>query len=124
MGRVVESQERDIAGMKKALFTVKTPVSLGADPILQYLAGKEMRDRFKDLTQRDLDMAFLKAAEVSDSDEQANRDAILWAFQETPGGPMITANILQRALEERAKRTPQPAVRDWSTGCAGSVATR
>jgi hypothetical protein len=64
--------------------------------------------------QSERDITVLKAAEgvAEDPDdveqaavEQANRDALLWAFQQTPGGPMITADAMRRALKSRAKRT-------------------
>ena len=102
--------ESDITNTKQKLYVVPAPALAGTDPLLQFLFGKELRDRFAGLSQQERDMAFVQAADVSeDPDEQKNHDALLWAFQQTPGGPMITANILQRALEERAKRT-QPAV--------------
>lgn len=112
VSRVIESQEGDIAGMKTALFTVKAPVSLGTDPIVQYLAGKEMRDRLHGLTQQERDMAFVQAADVSDDpDEQANRDAIVWAVQATPGGARVTPDILRRVLAERAERANPQTVK-------------
>lgn len=107
---VVATREADTADrLRKDLFTIKTPATLGADPLLQFLFGKEIRDRYTSLTQQEKDLAFVKASEAEGDDAQANRDAVLWAFQQTPGGHTITEDLMDRALEERARRV-YPAV--------------
>ena len=107
--RVVHELQNDKRATKEQLDTVKPPAHLASDPVLQYWQGREIRDRLQGLTQQEKDVIFLQAAEAEldpdDKQAQANQDAVLWALQVTPGGPMISPEIMRRALDERAKRT-------------------
>lgn len=112
--RMVRQFADDIRATSGNLYTVKPPPAAGTDPLLQYLYGKEIRDRYQSLSPQERDLALFKASEAdgSTADAQANRDAVLWAFQQTPGGPMITPDVMRRALEERAQRlNPQTYAR-------------
>lgn len=110
LGKQLHHIEEHSREMKTTLFTINPPAHLGDDKVLKYLYGREIRDRFAGLTQQEKDVAFLQAAggaatDPDDVQAQANRDAVLWAIQETPGGPMLTAELVQRSLDERARRT-------------------
>jgi hypothetical protein len=109
---VVATREADTADrLRKDLFTIKAPATLGTDPLLQFLFGKEIRDRYQGLTQQEKDIAFLQMAEAEGggTEAQANRDTVLWAFQSAPGGHTVTPDLMTRVLDERARRL-QPAV--------------
>jgi hypothetical protein len=106
--RVVFSLEDDRRQTEATLFVVKPPAHLGSDPLLQYLYGKEIRDRYQSLSPQERDVTFLKASEAeldpADAQAQVNREAVLWAFQQTPAGPMVSEDVMRRALDERAIR--------------------
>lgn len=121
LARVVSRLDDERRGLRTALFTIKMPIRFGTDAQVQYDNGKELRERYTDLTQQARDMVFIQMSEavaIEDPDdadsvahaamEQARRDEVLWAFQETPGPALITRDIQDRTLTERAKRT-QPA---------------
>lgn len=96
--RVVRQLDDDLRATEATLFTIKAPATLGADPLLRFLFGKEIRDRYQGLTQNEKDSAFVQATQAG-----LDGDLVLWAIQETPGGPAITKEILVNALEERAR---------------------
>jgi hypothetical protein len=97
--RVVSSLEDDRRQTEATLFTIKAPVRFGTDAQVQYANGLEIRREYKGLSQNKRDAAFVIATQGGgDAD-----DAILWALQQAPV-PMVTKEIMKRALDERARR--------------------
>lgn len=92
--RVLHHLKEDRREKRASVFTVKPPVDWGNDPMLNYLRGREVRDRFANLTQQEKDVAFLQAV---DTDQQET----VWAMLEAPA-PMLTADIRIRGLEAHA----------------------
>ena len=117
LARVVSRLDDERRGLRTALYSIKTPIRFGTDARVQYDNGKELRERYTGLTRQARGVVFIQMSEavaVEDPDdaesvavaavEQARRDEVLWAFQETPGPAMITKDIQDRALTERPKR--------------------
>lgn len=102
--RVVSRIEGERNTAKANLDTIKAPATLGDDPLLRYLFAKEIRDRYTGLNQQERDMAYLQAA-------AEDHDSILWAFQETPGGPMITPDSATRLRRTGTAGTARPLQR-------------
>jgi hypothetical protein len=104
----VSGLESDLAATQAVLYDVKPPAKVGADPLLQFLYGKEIRDSYKGLTQNEVDAAFVAATQQdadedsADQEEQAVRDAIVWAMLQAPV-PMVSETIRDRVLAERAQ---------------------
>lgn len=120
--KVLREQEDIHRDAKRAMYKIEAPPAAGKDPLLQYLFGKEIRDglELRALAQNERDAKLLALCEWHPADKdqdldlaQANQDATLWAVLATPGGPMISGEILHRALQERGRRLHPDVFMAW-----------